>query len=332
MLHIFEPVTKYFKIKKVRVYDGVFGLHCQVSVAILVACAIIVSAKEYFGKAIDCVSDDKDKDFVSTFCWVAGTYITENFQQTVGAQAASVGVTGDVFDQQNPAVPLRIYQRYYPWIVLFLFFQAITFLTPSYLWKIWEGGRLEQMCEDLRSVFVPEEWNIKRRDLLISYFSNNNKDIHMCYALKYFFCEFLNCAVCVQRVVLNAPTRVGRHGCIPIVLIVFLYRTKLLVESLILFFIYTPNIGGKIVQCLVQGHYYYSQFPSQNAKAPAGRENSYLILRTSAGAEEFYRCGNATPLYRAKWCGLFCGHEKEAKFEREEKEVWCQEKKNMSVS
>jgi hypothetical protein len=43
----------------------------------------------------------------------------------------------------------RYYQKYYQWIVFVFIGQAMIFYLPSYLWSVWEGGRLKMLCENL---------------------------------------------------------------------------------------------------------------------------------------------------------------------------------------
>jgi innexin len=43
----------------------------------------------------------------------------------------------------------RYDQKYYQWMVFVFIIQALVFYIPSYLWSIWEAGRLEMLCENL---------------------------------------------------------------------------------------------------------------------------------------------------------------------------------------
>ena len=43
----------------------------------------------------------------------------------------------------------RVYLRYYQWIILVLLLQALVFYIPSFLWKVWEGERLKQLCSEV---------------------------------------------------------------------------------------------------------------------------------------------------------------------------------------
>lgn len=46
----------------------------------------------------------------------------------------------------------RIYQRYYPWVVLVLMVQATLCYTPAFLWRIYERGLMSYLCEGLGKI------------------------------------------------------------------------------------------------------------------------------------------------------------------------------------
>lgn len=198
MFWALKPLISYLKLKQVVIYDNVFVIHTKVTVIFLLACSLFISAKQYFGEAIECIADSKSTDFIASFCWVFGTYILDSFDdnKVIGKSSVAIGVGPENVEST------RIYQRYYQWVVLILLFQAPIFHFPAYLWKIWEGGRLQQLCDELGSVVVPEAWNANRKDVLIQYFSSDFTNIHLYYALEYFFCEFLNFVVCILNVIL----------------------------------------------------------------------------------------------------------------------------------
>lgn len=39
---------------------------------------------------------------------------------------------------------------YYKWVPFMLFFQAMTFYVPHWIWKIWEGGKIRMITNGMR--------------------------------------------------------------------------------------------------------------------------------------------------------------------------------------
>lgn len=197
MFSILNPLTKYLKLKSVKIYGLVFVLHSKLTVSVLLACSLLISAKQFFGDPIQCISDEKNGDFLNSICWTMGTFIMDDFASREDREMPGVGITGgNDWDAQ------RIYLRYYQWVVLILLLQALSFFVPAFVWKVWEGGRLEQLCSELGSVVVSDLWEEKKKKMLVSYFSTDFSDLHMCYALKYFFCEFLNFIICILNILM----------------------------------------------------------------------------------------------------------------------------------
>ena len=70
-------------------------------------------------------------------------------------------------------------------------FQALLFYIPRYLWKTWEGGKVKMLVQDMNVPIVDGDTKKDRLKLLVDYFSVNRNN-HEFYAIKFFFCEFLN--------------------------------------------------------------------------------------------------------------------------------------------
>ena len=143
------PLSKYLRFKSVRIYDVIFTLHSKCTVVLLLTCSCLLSAKQYFGNPIECMSDLKNPDYVNSFCWTMGTYILECTTGVKNCNKSAYSIAEGVgpFIQSANAVPLWL--RYYQWIILVLLLQAIVFYFPSFLWKIWEGQRLKQLCAEV---------------------------------------------------------------------------------------------------------------------------------------------------------------------------------------
>lgn len=76
---LLQPFASLLKSKQIDIYNNVFKLHTKITVTLLLAFSVLVSAKEYFGTPIDCLYDNKErKDFVDNLCWINGTYTFRN--------------------------------------------------------------------------------------------------------------------------------------------------------------------------------------------------------------------------------------------------------------
>ena len=83
------------------------------------------------------------------------------------------------------------YHKYYRWVSFFLFFQAMFFYFPRYLWKKWEAGRMKRLVLDLSNPIIAPETKEEQKELLIGYFTSNLRS-HNSYAIRFFVCEVLN--------------------------------------------------------------------------------------------------------------------------------------------
>ncbi|XP_050297901.1 innexin inx2-like isoform X2 [Anthonomus grandis grandis] len=166
-----------------RTDSNVFKLHYKFTVILLVVFSILLSSKQYFGDPISCDVNDK-KETVDVFCWVSGTFIrpdTVTSQTLAAYKLAGLG---------NP-VGTEIYTLfYYQWVCLLFCIQALMFYIPRYLWKSWEGNRLEIIVKDLRGPLSPDKWSADYKDKITN-FMFCTRD-HNAYALSYAFCELLS--------------------------------------------------------------------------------------------------------------------------------------------
>lgn len=74
-----KPLSKYLQYKSINIYDVIFTMHSKCTVVILLTCTCLLSAKQYFGEPIMCISDEKNNEYVNSFCWTMGTYILNYF-------------------------------------------------------------------------------------------------------------------------------------------------------------------------------------------------------------------------------------------------------------
>ncbi|XP_075149432.1 innexin inx5-like [Haematobia irritans] len=205
-----KPLSKYLQFKSVRIYDLIFTLHSKCTVVILLTCTILLSAKQYFGEPINCISDEKQLDYVNSYCWTMGTYILNYYdieeyfaylsnstklEDRMKAMEIAEGVGPEIINKSE-----RVYMRYYQWVVIVLLIQSFVFYFPSFLWKIWEGQRLNELCSGIGTSLLPDDTYLSKRKSLLTYFSSDYKDVHFCYIARYVFCETLNFAISIINI------------------------------------------------------------------------------------------------------------------------------------
>ena len=71
-----------------------------------------------------------------------------------------------------------------------IFFQAILFYIPRWLWKNWEAGKIQALMMDLDLGIISEVEKRQKKKLLLDYLYSNLKN-HNFWAYRYFFCELL---------------------------------------------------------------------------------------------------------------------------------------------
>jgi len=75
MWGFFSPVAKWVKKKKCVIDNTTFRLHYQVTFALLIACSLLTTARQYFGDPISCITDPgMDGKVFETYCWMTGTF------------------------------------------------------------------------------------------------------------------------------------------------------------------------------------------------------------------------------------------------------------------
>ncbi|XP_037048178.1 innexin inx5-like isoform X2 [Bradysia coprophila] len=171
-----KPLVYYFKSKSFNIFDPVFKMHTKLTVYFLLICSFVISGHSWTGKPLDCLSNDKDrKAFAELICWANGTFTVHSHKG-------------------GRPVEERHYYHYYQWVVIILLVEAGLFSIPERLWKVWEHGRIQQLCTGLNSdVLVPDgddyEKNKKR---VVSYWKLKNSRIHGSYVFRYVCCEVMN--------------------------------------------------------------------------------------------------------------------------------------------
>ena len=135
-----------------------------------------------------------DKD---TYCWIHTTFSIENaWKKRVGEEVPYPGVDKATPDEK------RVYHAYYQWVCFVLFFQALFFYLPRYMWKNYEGGRVAQLVKDLGAPIIDDGKRVKI-SLVANYLKVYNRQ-HNGYFYFYFFTEILNLFnVIVQMMIMD---------------------------------------------------------------------------------------------------------------------------------
>ncbi|CAL4122854.1 unnamed protein product [Meganyctiphanes norvegica] len=154
------------------------------------------------GKAVG--SHQVDTAMLDTFCWVHSTFtyppairmppdaVTNNHTDHVPhPDLIPVLQYPGLLPSLGPVKAQPRYHNYYKWIPLFLFMQAVTFYFPRFLWKIWEGGKVKGLTDQLHTTVIEEPIIIQKKRHLLEYFNRNIHRQHY-YAFKFFFCEIVN--------------------------------------------------------------------------------------------------------------------------------------------
>lgn len=187
MFDVFGSLKGLLRIDAVCIDNNVFRLHYKATVIILVAFSLLVTSRQYIGDPIDCIVDDIPLSVMDTYCWIYSTFTIPNrLTGTVGKDVVQPGVASHVEGEDEVK-----YHKYYQWVCFVLFFQAILFYVPRYLWKTWEGGRIKMLVLDLNCPVINEECKADRKKLLVDYFTSNLHTQNF-YAVRFFICEILN--------------------------------------------------------------------------------------------------------------------------------------------
>lgn len=199
MDQLFSSLKSFIKPQSCITDNPIFRLHYKFSVCILVAFSIMVTARQYFGDPIDCISrDDIPNNLLDTFCWIHTTFsIDEAWFKKVGSEVPYPGVDKTTEGKK------KVYHAYYQWVCFVLFFQALFFYLPRYFWKTFEGGKTRNLILGLNNPIISDSDKKKNLDLLIDYLHRNMKHHNFSF---YMYCvaEVLNLLnVIFQMIVMN---------------------------------------------------------------------------------------------------------------------------------
>lgn len=185
------------KHDKAKIDNYVSRLHYEVTVTILLASSLMISATQFFGEPISCIQkDDISAKTLNTFCWIESTFtLPKAFNKKVGVEVAYPGVA-----KHEPGDEVKEH-AYYQWVCFVLFIQAFLFYVPRFIWRGFEKGKVKSMLLDLSKPILSEEERSQNISKLGTYFITR-KGRHGNYALKYILCEVLNFVNVISQIYL----------------------------------------------------------------------------------------------------------------------------------
>ncbi|KAK7076167.1 hypothetical protein SK128_021371 [Halocaridina rubra] len=172
--------------------SSVFRLHYQFTVVLLLGASILLTAAEFFGAPINCITSVPQQNVINTYCWIHSTFtIQDYYLRERGKQVAQPGVGApDSYNEEEVEKNWR-FHNYYQWVVFFLFFQAALCYIPKFIWNNAEGGLMETIAKGLQPVLYKEDDVSARKNVIIEYIVKHIR-MHNAYVFKYWLCELLS--------------------------------------------------------------------------------------------------------------------------------------------
>lgn len=214
MLPALVTLKNLIKTKSYHIDLPFFRLHYQVTVCLLLAFCLILTAKVLFGDTIDCIRDAKRDDIWDNACYSIGTYtrymVDSNGQSNwIDNAIANVTFKADknsryfytglmVGDHKNSKHIRVFWHNYYQYVPILLFIQAVFFYIPHYMWKLWENGTISSVCKRLHdNRFNPTDYFDTNYDII--YYLQSSFKFNRSLVYKYYFCHVL----CLLNLVLQ---------------------------------------------------------------------------------------------------------------------------------
>ncbi|XP_035429746.1 innexin shaking-B isoform X2 [Spodoptera frugiperda] len=192
MLDVFRGLKNLIKVNYVHIDSPVFRLHYSITVILLISFSLIVTTRQYVGNPIDCIhTKDIPEDVLNTYCWIHSTYTLRSFfNKKVGVEVPYPGIGNSRSAKGKEDMSDRKIYKYYQWVCFCLFFQAMLFYAPRWLWKSWEGGKIRALMMDLDVGVCTEIEKKTKKKLILDYLWENLR-YHNWWAYRYYLCEGL---------------------------------------------------------------------------------------------------------------------------------------------
>lgn len=59
--------------------SSAFRLHYQFTVVLLIGASVLLTAAEFFGNPIDCITGVSQKNVINTYCWIHSTFTIQDY-------------------------------------------------------------------------------------------------------------------------------------------------------------------------------------------------------------------------------------------------------------
>ncbi|KAF2358626.1 Innexin [Trinorchestia longiramus] len=168
--------------------SSLFRLHYQFTTAICLGGSIFLTANEFFGETINCMTD-LETHVINTYCWIKSTFTMDDYQyREVGKSVAQPGVLSPEGYSEEELEAKWTFHNYYQWVVFFLCFQAALFYLPKLVWNTVEGGLMRSIANGLNKTLYKDEDVGERKRVVVEYITTHIK-MHNSYVFKYWACE-----------------------------------------------------------------------------------------------------------------------------------------------
>ncbi|CAB3366726.1 Hypothetical predicted protein [Cloeon dipterum] len=192
MLKFLADLTNVYRRQAVTIDNHSLFLNRVVTLGILIFCFLVQAGTTFFKTPIDCYGDKELRQFANIYCYVHSTYSIKNADAHI-QKHINVGYSNGS----------EIKHDYYQWVTLTLIAQAALTYLPTFLWKVWEGGRIKSLTLGLQSACIPLE-ELPQRKAQIKQFLIKGLGLQRLYLFRFAFCDCLNvCVVFIQLYFIN---------------------------------------------------------------------------------------------------------------------------------
>ncbi|XP_069702372.1 innexin inx7-like [Periplaneta americana] len=204
MLGLFQDVSRHvFFKKKVKIDSSLSKLYYRITFLIFLL-AVVVIGSNYFGEPISCIVEDTSLTAtINSYCFISTTFTVPRHMDSSALRKKIIPHPGiGPYDEKEEVT----HHAYYQWVPIVLFFQAVLFYLPHYIWTRWEGNAMSNIVSSLEYMYMSyldEDVNVgnftipskKKKEVLL----NQVKEVFMgrrhfnkIWARHFVACELLN--------------------------------------------------------------------------------------------------------------------------------------------